>query len=107
MPEIHFIQQDGTRCSIEARNGTSLMETAVHNNVRGIDAECGGSCSCATCHVVVEGAFLHLLPAADDMEDELLEMVAARRAPGHRLSCQIAISAELDGLVVRIPETQV
>lgn len=107
MPEIHFIQQDGTRRSVEAKNGASVMETAVHNNVRGIDAECGGCCSCATCHVVVDGAFLHLLPAADEMEEELLDAVAAGREAGSRLSCQIAVSPELDGLVVRIPETQV
>lgn len=106
MPEIHFIQKDGTRRTVEARSGASVMETAIHNNVRGIDAECGGCCSCATCHVTVDAAFLPLLPAPDEMENELLDTVATGRAAGSRLSCQLTVSPELDGLVVRIPETQ-
>jgi len=106
MPLIHFIQKDGTARAVEAANGASVMETAIRNNVRGIDAECGGCCSCATCHVYVDGAFLHLLPAPDEMESELLDGVAAERRPGSRLSCQLVVAPSLDGLTVRIPETQ-
>jgi len=75
--------------------------------VRGIDAECGGSCSCATCHVYVDDAFIALLPPADDMENDLLDGVASERQPGSRLSCQITMTAELDGITVRVPETQI
>ncbi len=107
MPVIHFILKDETIRAVEAKNGASVMETAIHNNVRGIDAECGGSCSCATCHVYVDDAFLHLLPAPDDMENELLDGVAAERRPGSRLSCQLAVSPALDGLIVRVPPAQV
>lgn len=106
MPVIHFVLKDGTCRAVEAKNGASVMETAVHNNVRGIDAECGGCCSCATCHVYVDDAFLHLLPKPDDMENELLDGVASERQTGSRLSCQLSMSSAFDGLIVRIPPTQ-
>lgn len=106
MPTIHYILKDGSIRSVDARIGASVMETAVHHNVRGIDAECGGSCSCATCHVYVDTAFTDRLAPPDDMESELLEGVAAQRLPGSRLSCQIAVTAALDGLTVRVPSTQ-
>lgn len=107
MPTINFILKDGTTRSIEARIGRSVMENAVSNNVRGIDAECGGSCSCATCHVYVDPAFIGRLQPADDMENEMLDGVASAREAGSRLSCQISMTEELDGLTVRVPETQV
>lgn len=107
MPTIHYILKDGSTRSIDAKPGSSVMENAVRNNVRGIDAECGGSCSCATCHVYVDDAFVSLLPPADDMENDLLDGVASERQPGSRLSCQITMTAELDGLTVRVPETQI
>ena len=106
MPTIHYILKDGSTRSVDARLGASVMETAVHHNVRGIDAECGGSCSCATCHVYVDDAFVDRLAPPDDMESELLDGVAAERQPGSRLSCQITVTAELDGLTVRVPLTQ-
>lgn len=106
MPTIHYILKDGSTRSVEAKPGASVMETAIRNNIRGIDAECGGSCSCATCHVYVEDAFLDLLPSPDEMEDELLDGTASERTPGSRLSCQITITADLDGLTVRVPQTQ-
>ena len=106
MPTIHYIHPDGARSTVEAKAGTSVMEAAIRHNVRGIEAECGGSCSCATCHVYVEPAFFDRLPAADEMEAELLEGVAAEREPTSRLSCQIALTPELDGLTVRIPVRQ-
>jgi len=73
---------------------------------QGIDGECGGCCSCATCHVYVDEAHVDLLPAADEMEEGLLDAVASERLPNSRLSCQISMSPELDGLVVRVPLAQ-
>lgn len=107
MPTIHYILHDGSTRSIDAKAGASVMETAIHHNVRGIDAECGGSCSCATCHVYVADGDVERLPPPDEMENELLDGVASERLPGSRLSCQIAVTPELDGLTVRIPESQV
>ena len=107
MPTIHYILKDGTTRSVDAKLGTSVMETAIHHNIRGIEAECGGSCSCATCHVYVDEEFVSRLTPADDMEDELLDGTASERAPNSSLSCQITVTAELDGLIVRVPETQV
>lgn len=107
MTTIHYILKDGSTRSVEAKPGTSVMETAIRHNIRGIDAECGGSCSCATCHVYVDDAFLARLTPPDDMEDELLDGTASERKPNSRLSCQITVTAELDGLTVRVPETQV
>jgi len=106
MPTIHYIHPDGRRSTVEAKAGSSVMEAAIRNNVRGIEAECGGSCSCATCHVYVDPEFLRRLPAPDEMESELLEGVAAEREATSRLSCQIAVTPELDGLTVRIPVRQ-
>ena len=106
MPTIHYILKDGTSRSIDAKAGSSVMENAIRGNIRGIDAECGGSCSCATCHVYVDDAFIDRLPAPDDLEGELLDGVASERQPGSRLSCQLTMTAELDGLTVRVPETQ-
>ncbi|MGH8789140.1 MAG: 2Fe-2S iron-sulfur cluster-binding protein [Cupriavidus necator] len=106
MPTIHYILKDGSSRSVDAKLGSSVMENAVRGNVRGIDAECGGSCSCATCHVYVDDAFIDRLPPADEMENELLDGVASERLPTSRLSCQLAVTADLDGLTVRVPETQ-
>jgi ferredoxin, 2Fe-2S len=106
MPTIHYILKDASRREVDAKPGSSVMENAIRANVRGIDAECGGSCSCATCHVYVDDAFVARLPPPDEMESELLEGVAAPRLPGSRLSCQLRMTAELDGLTVRVPETQ-
>ena len=107
MPTIHYILKDGTTRAVAAKVGASVMETAIRGNVRGIDAECGGCCSCATCHVYVDDAFAGLLPPPDDMESALLDVVASERLPTSRLSCQLSVTAALDGLRVRIPETQV
>lgn len=106
MPTIHYILNDGSRQSVDAKTGTSVMENAIRSNIRGIDAECGGSCSCATCHVYVDAAFVDRLEPADEMEVEMLDFVASERLPGSRLSCQLFMTAELDGLSVRIPPTQ-
>ena len=106
MPTIHYILKDGSSRSVDAKAGSSVMENAIRGNVRGIDAECGGSCSCATCHVYVDEAFIDRLPPADEMEGELLDGVASERLPNSRLCCQLTMTAELDGLTVRVPETR-
>lgn len=106
MPTIHYILKDGSSRSVDAKTGSSVMENAIRGNVRGIDAECGGCCSCATCHVYVDDAFIDRLPPADDMESELLDGVASERLPNSRLSCQLTMTAELDGLTVRMPAAQ-
>jgi 2Fe-2S ferredoxin len=105
MTAIVFLAQDGTRYDIEAANGSSAMENAVRHDVPGIDADCGGACACATCHVYVEEAFLPLLPEMEAMEEDMLDFAIDVRA-NSRLSCQIRIRPELEGLTLRVPERQ-
>ena len=106
MPKITYVSSDGTRHDVEAAAGASLMEAAIRGNVRGIEAECGGCLSCATCNVYVEEEWLAKLPAPDPDEADMLGFVAAERMPNSRLSCQIKLDASLDGMVVRIPPKQ-
>jgi len=106
MPKITYISDEGVSSIIDAALGDSVMETAIQNNVDGIVAECGGSCMCATCHVYVVEQFLPLLEAPDDTELSMLEGTASERKPNSRLSCQIRVTKELDGLVVHTPPTQ-
>ncbi len=105
MARINYIEFDETRHEIEVVDGDSVMEGAVNNMVDGIIAECGGNCNCATCHVYVEEAWADKLPSPSSEEREMLEGAADPR-PTSRLSCQIKVSEELDGLVVHIPEFQ-
>jgi len=105
MPKIIFIDHSGDRREVEAKNGTSIMEAAVQNMIPGIDADCGGACACATCHIYVEGGFLSKLKEKDDMEDSMLDF-AENVQENSRLSCQILLSDELDGIEVKTPETQ-
>lgn len=106
MPIVTYILRDGERREIDVPVGTSVMEAAVHNNVRGIDAECGGCLSCATCHVYVDATSTALLPSPDESELELLDGVAAQRRPESRLSCQLVMAPAMNGLVVQIPAKQ-
>lgn len=105
MPKVVFIDHDGTKREIEAKNGTSVMEAAVQNMVPGIDADCGGACACATCHVYVAEEWMDKLKARDDMEDSMLDF-AEEVQDNSRLSCQILLSDELDGITVTTPEVQ-
>lgn len=105
MPSITFITADGRSRTVEVKTGVSIMEGAVRNNVPGIDAECGGCCSCGTCHVHVDPAWQAVVGPATDIERELVE-VSANAAPGSRLSCQVKVAAAFDGLVVHVPATQ-
>ena len=106
MPKITYIHPDGTEQTVAADLGDSVMLTATTNDVDGIVAECGGNMICATCHVYVDDAQLSRLPAMDEEEDAMLEQTASPRKDNSRLSCQLEITPELDGLVVRLPETQ-
>lgn len=105
MPLITFIEPDGTRREIEAENGSTLMETAIRNGVRGIVAECGGACTCATCHVYVEDEWFGATGGPSPMEEDMLDFAFDVRETS-RLSCQVRISDELDGLVVNVPSRQ-
>lgn len=108
MPKITYIEHEdhgGQQHAIEAAEGQSVMEVAVQNAVPGIDAMCGGSCSCATCHVYVDSAWIGQTGDASDMEKSMLEL-APDVAANSRLSCQIRVTSGLDGLIVRLPKTQ-
>jgi len=107
MPIIHFIHPDKRSESIKATNGDSVMQVATGHGVDEIVAECGGNAMCATCHVYVDENWLPRLAAMSADENELLDGVAAGRQPNSRLSCQIKVTPELDGLVVRLPDRQI
>jgi 2Fe-2S ferredoxin len=103
---VHLIAADGTRRTIEARIGWSLMRAAVDAGEEGIAADCGGCMTCATCHVIVDAAWIDRLPPPSADEAAMLEMTAAPRQPSSRLSCQIALDESLAGLVVQLPPNQ-
>lgn len=105
MLKVTFIQPDGTENTVNAEPGMTLMEAAVKNSVRGIAAECGGACSCATCHVYVEEDWREPTGEPEAMEEDMLDFAFDVR-PSSRLSCQIRLTEELDGLTVRVPEKQ-
>ncbi|MDO8299144.1 2Fe-2S iron-sulfur cluster-binding protein [Lacisediminimonas sp.] len=107
MPKIVYIQPEGQQQTLEVASGTTLMHAAIANGIQGIVAECGGSAMCATCHVYVDPAWESRLPPMDAVEDEMLGSVAAERRSSSRLSCQVTVTPELDGLVVHLPSTQI
>jgi 2Fe-2S ferredoxin len=105
MPKIVFIEPGGARREITAPVGITLMEAARQHGIRGIVAQCGGACACATCHVYVDPAWATKLEPREDMEEGMLE-TAWEPKDNSRLSCQVHITAELDGLLVTVPEQQ-
>jgi 2Fe-2S ferredoxin len=105
MAKITYIQPDGSRQEVEAEPGSTVMEAAIRNGVPGIEAECGGACSCATCHVYVDEDWVAATGEAEPMEQDMLDFAYDVR-PTSRLSCQIRVSDEIDGLVVTVPEQQ-
>lgn len=105
MPRVTYIEFDGTEHIVEANSGDSLMETAISNEIPGIDADCGGGCACATCHVYVDDAWLARTGEASPMETSMLQL-AEGVGDNSRLSCQINLNESLDGLVVKMPESQ-
>jgi len=106
MPHVTYITHDGKETTLDIAVGTSVMQAAVFNGVDGIVAECGGSCMCATCHVYVREDQLAMTPPMETDEDAMLEGAASPRRPNSRLSCQLLVSPEMEGLVVYLPETQ-
>src|SRR5271155_939161 len=107
MPRVTYISQDEKAATLDIAVGTSVMQAAVFNGVDGIVAECGGSCMCATCHVYVREDQLAMTPPMQPDEDAMLDGTASPRRPNSRLSCQLLMSPEMDGLVVTLPETQI
>lgn len=105
MPKVTYIEHNGTSHEMDVENGLSIMEGAVNNLVPGIDADCGGACACATCHVFVDEAWLAKTGDVGEMEETMLDFADGRET-NSRLSCQIKVSDELDGIVVRLPEAQ-
>ena len=105
MPSVTYIEFNGTPHTVEGTAGNSLMQTAVDNAVPGIDADCGGACACATCHIFVEQEWLAKTGEANPMETTMLQL-AEGVSDNSRLACQITLEDELDGIVVRMPESQ-
>ena len=106
MPKVTYIEHNGKSHTIDVANGLSVMEGAVQNNIPGIDADCGGSMACATCHVYVKEEWLNKVNSKTEGEDDMLDQ-AFEPKKNSRLSCQIIVSDEMDGLVVDLPEKQV
>lgn len=106
MTKVTFIEHDGSVQIVDLEDGLSLMEGAVKGGISGIDADCGGACACATCHVYVDEAWIERVGSPSSMEENMLEMAASEVKPASRLSCQIRVRAEFEGLVVRLPESQ-
>ena len=106
MAKITYIEHDGKPHTIEVANGLSVMEGAVQNNIPGIDADCGGSMACATCHVYVKEEWFNKLPKKEDGEDDMLDM-AFEPKKNSRLSCQLMVTDQTEGLVINLPEKQV
>ena len=105
MAKITYIEHSGKSHTIEVQNGLTVMEGAIQNNVPGIDADCGGSMACATCHVYVKEEWFNKLPKKEDGEEDMLDM-AYETNKFSRLSCQLTVSDKLDGMIVNLPEKQ-
>jgi len=105
MVKVTFVEPDGSERTLDGDTGFSVMELAVRNGVTGIDADCGGACACATCHVYVDPDWFDTVGAPGDMEKDMLEFAGKPRETS-RLSCQIRLTAALDGLKVTVPESQ-
>ncbi len=105
MTKITYIEHGGAEHVVDADNGQTIMEAAVKNAVPGIDADCGGACACATCHVFVDAAWMDKVGQPESMEESMLDFASERKETS-RLSCQIQVTDALDGLVVRLPEVQ-
>ena len=105
MPKVHYVAHDGTERIAEVPVGESVMRGAVANSIPGIDADCGGQCACATCHVYVDEGWLSKAGTPSEMETNMLAFVDGAQ-PNSRLSCQIMMTPELAGIVVKLPESQ-
>jgi len=105
MPKVTYIEFNGKQHEVNVENGLSIMEGAVQNGVPGIDADCGGACACATCHVYVKEEWLDKLPEQDDSEKDMLDF-AFETKKNSRLSCQLILEDQHDGIIVNLPEKQ-
>ncbi|HEX7929611.1 MAG TPA: 2Fe-2S iron-sulfur cluster-binding protein [Sphingomicrobium sp.] len=105
MPLITYVEHNGAEHRVNLESGTSLMQGAIANNIPGIDADCGGACACATCHVIVDPAWAERLGLRNDMEESMLDFAEGVQETS-RLACQIKVSDDYDGLIVRLPEAQ-
>lgn len=106
MPVVTYVEHDGAEHRIDVPGGESVMQGAVNNGVEGIAAECGGGLACATCHCYVDEAWMERVGPPSQDEQDMLEATSSERRPTSRLSCQITVTDDLDGLIVRLPETQ-
>jgi 2Fe-2S ferredoxin len=106
MPKVIYVSHTGVSREVDVPAGMTVMNAALRNGIDGIIAECGGVCMCSTCHVYVDEKFFGKLPPAQDTEEAVLEISAEERKPTSRLSCQIKVTDDLDGLIVRLPEKQ-
>jgi len=106
MPTIKFVATDGSITELDADNGSTVMQVALMQGLRGINADCGGACQCATCHVYVDAAWADRLPPVEEQEDAMLESTADERKANSRLSCCLTMNDSLDGIVVRVPARQ-
>src|ERR1700724_2241566 len=106
MPKCVFVSSRGDAREVDVPVGTTVMAAALKNGIDGIVAECGGVCMCSTCHVFVDENFFGRLPPAQDTEEAVLEIAAEERRPTSRLSCQIKVTDDLEGLIVRLPGRQ-
>ena len=106
MVKITYIEHNGTKHEVDVAEGLTVMEGAVSNNIPGIDADCGGACACSTCHVYVDPAWAPKLPPREDMEIDMLDFAFEPDETRSRLTCQLKVTPELDGLVVHTPSYQ-
>ncbi len=107
MAKITYIEHNGTEHVIDVANGLTVMEGARDNNISGIEADCGGACACSTCHVYVDASWVEKLPAKDAMEEDMLDFAWEADVVKSRLTCQLKVTDDLDGLIVRMPEKQI
>lgn len=107
MAKITYIEHDGTEHVVEVANGLTVMEGARDNNIPGIEADCGGACACSTCHVYVAEDWVSKLPAKEAMEEDMLDFAYEPNPERSRLTCQLKVTDDLDGLVVQMPEKQI
>ena len=107
MSKIKFIEFNGTEHYVDGVKGESVMEIAIANDVPGIEADCGGACACSTCHVYVDASWVKKIPEKEDMEEDMLDFAYSPDENLSRLTCQIEVTDELDGLIVRMPEKQI
>lgn len=107
MAKITYIEHNGTEHVVDVKPGMTVMEGARDNGVPGIDADCGGACACSTCHVYLDEAWVARVPAKEAMEEDMLDFAWQPDPVKSRLTCQIKVTDDLDGLIVRIPEKQI